>query len=96
MHSAKEDRRQNDRGYLCMSGLSDDDSANENERAFIGSGERVGQRSPTGIAKSTLVLGEPFSLQRSQEMSWASDSLVLRCGGQRLCVHAISCLSDPL
>jgi RimJ/RimL family protein N-acetyltransferase len=36
MHSAKEDKRQDHRGHQSMSGLSDDDSANQNECASIG------------------------------------------------------------
>jgi hypothetical protein len=46
MHLMKEDRRQDHGRYQSMSGLSDDDLANQIECASIGSGERAGQRSP--------------------------------------------------
>ena len=48
MHSAKEIKRQDDRGYQCMSVVSDDDRANQNGSASVGSGERAGQSSPKG------------------------------------------------
>jgi hypothetical protein len=48
MHSAKEEKRQDHKGYQSMSGLRHDDSANQNGCASIGSGERAGQNSPKG------------------------------------------------
>jgi hypothetical protein len=46
MHSAKESKRQDHRGYQSMSALSDDGLASQNECASVGSEERAGQRSP--------------------------------------------------
>ena len=63
MHSAKEDKWQDHRGYQCMSSLCDDDSTNQNECVSIGSGAQAGQRPPK-LQELLAIPGSERSIHR--------------------------------
>ena len=70
MHSAKESKRLDHRGYRCMTSLSDDDLANQNACVSIGSGGRAGQSPPKlqellAIPVRSICQDTTFSLART-------------------------------